>query len=116
MKELNHVFFRKGLFASVKEHLFVTKKAPRQFRWRSNPLNLKLFLKNVNFKLRKVFFFKKGTFNEASNPYVLYLSKLHPGSTLNTSVTEVLKNVIDLQEHKCANLKKKKKAERQHQL
>ena len=39
----------------------------------------------VSFILRKIFFFKKGTFNEAFNPQTLYLSKIGPGCFVSHS-------------------------------
>ena len=81
MRELNHFVLGKGPFASVKGHIFFTKKALRQSRGAGggrNLLNRKLFLNSlIEIKKSKIFF-KKGTFNKASNPRMLYLSKIGP--------------------------------------
>ena len=44
----------------------------------------------IDIKKKKYFFFKKGTFNEASDPWMLYLSKIGPA---------IIKKKIDNTEH-----------------
>ena len=44
----------------------------------------------IDIKKKKFFFFKKGTFNEASDPWMLYLSKIGPA---------IIKKKIDNTEH-----------------
>ena len=49
----------------------------KKVKWRSNPPNSKMFLALL-IQIKKNFFPKKGTFNYASNPWMLYLSKIGP--------------------------------------
>ena len=81
MKELNNFVLGKAPVALVKRHLYKRFTLTIQRgRWRLNssrPLNRKLFLKSL-IEIKKKFFLKKGLFNEASNPWKLYLSKISP--------------------------------------
>ena len=80
MKELNQIILEKGLFAST----FVSQQgnwAIQKGRWRMNPPNrifffFFFFFWYVLLKLRKKIFFKKGTFNKASDLLTLCLSKI----------------------------------------
>ena len=79
MKELNQIILEKGLFAST----FVSQQgnwAIQKGRWRMNPPNRIFFVFfcfwYVWLKLRKKLFFKKGTFNKASDLLTLCLSKI----------------------------------------
>ena len=48
-------------------------------QWRLNPSNQNMFLTHVIQIEKKIFFFfKKGTFNKASDAWMLYLSKIGP--------------------------------------
>ena len=62
MKELNHFVPGKGPFASVKGHIFFTKKALRQSRGAGggrNLLNRKLFLNSLIEIKKRIFFSKR---------------------------------------------------------
>ena len=76
MKELNQIILEKQLFAST----FVSQKgnwAIQKGQWRMNPPNrIFFFFWYVWLKLRKKPFFEKGTFNKASDPRTLCLSKI----------------------------------------
>ena len=83
MKELDQIALQEGLFASIKEHLCLTKghlDSPEGQVEVESPPNRKLFL--ISFiDIRKKTFFKKDTFNEASDLRTLYLSRIGPEST-----------------------------------
>ena len=79
MKEFNQIVLQKEFFASIKEHLCLTKGHldNPEGQVKVVPPNRKLFL--ISFiHIRKNVFFKNGTFNEASNPQTLYLCKICP--------------------------------------
>ena len=80
MKELDQIVLLKGLF---------NKTAPLFEKWAREesrmtgegwiPLSRKLFLVSFVYIKKNLFFFKKGTFSEASDHLTLYLSKTGPG-------------------------------------
>ena len=79
MKELNRNIFGKGLFAAIKGHLCLRKghlDNPEGLVELEHP-SRNMFL--TRFIQIGIFFFKKGFFNEASDPWTLYLSKIGPG-------------------------------------
>ena len=84
MKELNQIVLQKGLFTSIKGQLCLTKGTwtTQKDRQRLNPPppppNQKLFLISFVCIKKNNFFSKKGTFNKAYNPGMLYLSKIGP--------------------------------------
>ena len=81
MKELNRIILEKGILASIKGHLFLTKghldnpEGPVDVE---SPLIERCFW-HIWFKLAKAKFFKNGIFNEASDPWTLYFFKMDPG-------------------------------------
>ena len=105
MEELNHFVLGKGPFASVKGHIFFTKRTLRQSRGAGggrNLLNRKLFLNSlIEIKKSKIFF-KKGTFNKASNPRMLYLSKIGPEKKRESySIVMITKASFSISTYRC---------------
>ena len=85
MKEMNEIVLGKGLFSSKKGN-FVWQKGTwivKKGRWRLNTPLIGSCLWDFWFKLRKSFFFKKGTFSKGSDPQMLHFSKIGPGSAKN---------------------------------
>ena len=79
MKELDQIVLQKGLFASIKGHLCMTKghlDNPEGQVKVASP-NQKLILISFIY-IKETIFFKKGTFNEVSHPWTFYLSKIDP--------------------------------------
>ena len=80
MKELDQVILQKGLFTSIKGYLSLIKRhldnQERQLGVEP-PSLIDGYFWQISFVLGKMFF-KKGTFNEGSNPWMLYLSKICP--------------------------------------
>ena len=77
MKELNQNILGKGLFKGLEKGTFNWWKGTWTIQkdwWRLNPPNRNMFL--IHFIQIENFFFKKWTFNKASNPRMLYLSKI----------------------------------------
>ena len=60
-------------------------------QWRLNAPNQNMFLTRVIQIEKRNFFFKKGTFNEAYDAWMLYLSKIGPACSYkysrNTGIT-----------------------------
>ena len=81
MKELDQIFLQEGVFASIKGYLCLTKGhnwTIQKDRWRLNSTKSEVIFDKFYIYIKKEFFFKKSTFNEASNPRMLYLSKIGP--------------------------------------
>ena len=82
MKELNQIVLQEGLFASITGHLRLTKghldnpegEVEVEFIYQ-----IKISLRITNLSFHSVFFFNKGTVNEASDNWMLYLSYIVPG-------------------------------------
>ena len=85
MKELNRFVLENRLFTSVKGHLFLTKGHSDNPDGQVEviPLLIGLFLKSL-IETKNMFFFKKGTFNNASDPRTLYLFKIGPAMYITT--------------------------------
>ena len=81
MKKLDQVLLQKRLFVSIKRHLRLTNKHldhPEGQVEVEFPLMGSYFLISFIYIKKNSFFFKKGTFNEASDPPTLYLFKIVP--------------------------------------
>ena len=81
MKELDQIILQEGLFASIKGHLCLTKGHLNISEGQvevDSPL-IRNYFWYFSFILRKkIFFSEKDTFNEAPDPWTLYLSKIGP--------------------------------------
>ena len=84
MKELNEIVFEKRLLASIKGKFCLTKGHlgyQEGYVEVKYPPHRKLFLALL-IQIRKKFFLKRALFNEASDPWMLYLSKIGPGHSV----------------------------------
>ena len=80
MKEVNQIIFWKGLLASIKRHLCLTREHMDNLEGLvevESPLIRSCFWQ-VWSKLRFFFFFRKSILKEASDPWMLYLSIIGP--------------------------------------
>ena len=84
MKELNH--FVLGIILTLCFHKRVKGHSDNpEVQVEVETLNRKSFLK-VKFKLRKAIFFKKVTFDKASDSRTLYLSEIGPAFLVYTGL------------------------------
>ena len=73
---MDQIVLHKWLLVSVKGHLCLTKGHLGNPEWQVEVESEVIF--EVSIILRKLIFFKKGTFNKASDPQTLYFSKIGP--------------------------------------
>ena len=120
MKELNQIILGKGAIGSIKWHFFDKKTLGQSRRTGGGwiPPNWDMFFTCL-IQIEKNIFFQKGTFYEASDPWMLYLSKIGPDKwASDNSIINAVKrvrmskdglNVNDMQQDKfqqAANLLK----------
>ena len=94
MKELDQIILQKGLFTSIKGHLYLTKghlDNPEGEVQVESSLIGKLFLINFIYIKDNNYFFKTSTFNEASDPgRLIFLKQALMGITSHCPVSNYM--------------------------